>query len=101
MKIAKFNSQENEFLYTISLSEAAIFGTPLNYLCFCYYDRYFCVHSAHEEKSSSPLSMTYNLTKFPCISNNKSCSLGGFFRGFFPDTTKYMGVTHSGKEDLD
>ena len=54
-----------------------------------------------KKKSSSPLSMTYNLTKFPCISNNKSYSLGGFFRGFFPDTTKYMGVTHSRKEDLD
>ena len=53
------------------------------YLCFCYYDRYFCVHSVHEEKSSSPLSMTYNPTKFPCISNNKSYSSGVFFRLFF------------------
>ena len=68
------------------------------YLCFCYYDRYFCVHSVHEEKSSSPLSMTYNPTKFPCISNNKSYSSGGFFRVFFPDTAKYMGVTHSRKK---
>ena len=71
------------------------------YLCFCYYDRYFCVHSVHEEKSSSPLSMSYNPTKFPCISNNKSCSSGFFSGVFFPDTAKYMAVTHSRKEDLD
>ena len=56
--------------------------------------------------SSSPLSMNYNPTKFLCISNNKSNSSGGGggrgrFRGFFPGTAKYIGVTHSRKENLD
>ena len=68
------------------------------YLCFCYYDRYFCVHSVHEEKSSSPLSMTHNPTKFQIT----KVAVRGFFSGvFFPDTAKYMGVTHSRKEDLE
>ena len=43
-------------------------------LCFCYYDRYFCVYSVNEEKRSGPFSMTKNPITFPCISNNKSYS---------------------------
>ena len=71
------------------------------YLCFCYYDRCFCVHSVHEEESSSSLSMVYNPTKSLCISSNKSNSSWGFSQFFFLDTAKYMGVTHWRKEDLD
>ena len=52
-------------------------------------------------KSSSQLSMTYNPTKFPYISNNKSYSFVAFFPGFFPDTAKYIGVTHSIKKNVD
>ena len=40
-------------------------------LCFCYYDRYFCVSSVHEQKSSNPVLMSYNLIVFPCISITK------------------------------
>ena len=38
-------------------------------LCFCYYDRYFCVSSVYEQKSSNALLMTYNPTVSACISN--------------------------------
>ena len=38
--------------------------------------------------SISPLSMTFNPTKFPCISNNKKLQFGFFFSVFFSSHCK-------------